>query len=58
MDEEFVRADERQRHEEWLCRRLSDWLAENPRRPAHTAFTAGPMRNLAREIEAALRKGK
>lgn len=52
MDEEHIRAAERQAAEKWLCERLEAWLAESPRRPAATAFTAGPLRNLARSIEA------
>jgi hypothetical protein len=31
--------------------RIMAWLAEKPRRPASTAFTAGVTRNLARSIE-------
>lgn len=51
-----IRAEERQRHEAWLCQRLTDWLAESPRRDAATAFTAGPLRDLARIIEERLQK--
>lgn len=50
-DEELARAQERQRAEAWLCERLAAWLAEDHRRPAGTAFTAGPLRELARRIE-------
>lgn len=46
-----IRADERQKHEAWLCERLEAWLAESHRRPAATAFPAGPLRNVARRME-------
>jgi hypothetical protein len=58
LDAMFIRAEERQRTEEWLCRRLSDWLDERDLRDAGTAFTAGDMRNLARKIEDELRKAR
>lgn len=56
LDEMAVRADERQQTEAWICQRLASWLAESPRMPAASAFTAGPMRDLARTIETILRK--
>jgi hypothetical protein len=40
--------------EEWCARRLIEWLRSSPRKDAVIAFTAGPMRDLAREIEWAL----
>lgn len=55
--EDAIRADERQKTEEWVCQRMVDWLHEKPRRPATTAFTAGPMRDLAYTFEEKLRGG-
>lgn len=35
---------------------IRDWLRSSPRKPAELAFSAGPERELAAEIETALRK--
>lgn len=37
--------------EESTCQRLIDWIKSSPRKPAHTAFTAGKVRELAFHIE-------
>jgi hypothetical protein len=39
-----------------IADRLIDWLRDPSRKPAHLAFTAGPERELADEIEGAMRR--
>lgn len=39
-----------------MLRELRDWLRDPNRKPAHLAFTAGPERELADEIEGAMRR--
>ena len=53
-DLQFELAKARQDTEDYACKRIEQWLGKHPRQPAETAFTAGPMRNLARAIEDAL----
>jgi hypothetical protein len=38
--------------------RLQEWLSEPKREPAQTKFTAGALRDIAREIEYRERKGE
>jgi hypothetical protein len=40
------------------CGMLIDWLRSSPRTPPELAFTAGPERELADEIEMAIQKAK
>lgn len=37
--------------DEFNMNRLYDWLMDENRKPANSAFTAGALRNVAREIE-------
>jgi hypothetical protein len=38
-------------HEDWVLGRLYDWLIDPKRKPSITAFTAGSLRKVARQIE-------
>jgi hypothetical protein len=38
-------------HEDWVLGRLYDWLIDPNRKPSITAFTAGSLRKVARQIE-------
>ena len=40
-----------ERRENYISSRIQSWLKESPRRSADTAFTAGPVREMARAIE-------
>ncbi|MDX1471881.1 MAG: hypothetical protein R3213_10320 [Flavobacteriaceae bacterium] len=42
---------------EYDLKRLYDWLMDENREPANTKFTAGMLRNVAREIEYRLKNG-
>ncbi len=54
-DIEFERALARQEHEAWICERLIAWLQDEKRMPAVSAFTAGPVRDVARVMERLIR---
>lgn len=45
-----------QKAEQIVCDRLLEWLTDPKREPAQTKFTAGPMRDLAKEIEYKLKE--
>lgn len=42
---------------EWQLQRLYDWIMDENREPAQTAFTAGTLRNCAKEIEFRIKRG-
>lgn len=44
-------SEETLRHEEHICKTLSDWMDKKPRPPANQLCTAGPLRDLAYKIE-------
>lgn len=40
-----------QNQEAWISNRLIEWLESSPRKPAHLAFTEGPLRQVAYAVE-------
>lgn len=50
-EREILRAELMLECEAHICGRFLDWISNPNRKDAQTAFTAGPMRDLAKEIE-------
>lgn len=54
----MITPDDLIKHSDSQLRRLYDWLRTEKRIPAQTHFTAGWLRNVAREIEFQLHEAK